>query len=74
MDVFDFAKSGFVEVFLVSMLSHVMDYIGGKIHLILNFVGNVSSARDGQSLLGRLAYQAVIRRQITPDIVIAICP
>ena len=74
MDVFDFAKSGFVEVFLVSMLSHVMDYIGGEIHLILNFVGNVSAARDGQSLLGCLAYQAVIRRQITPDILLAICP
>ena len=74
MDLFDFAKSGFVEVFLVSMLSHVMDYIGGKIHLILNFVGNVSAARDGQSLLGCLAYQAVIRRQITPDILLAICP
>ena len=74
MDVFDFAKSGFVKVFLVSMLSHVMDYIGGEIHLILNFVGNVSAARDGQSLLGCLAYQAVIRRQITPDILLAICP
>ena len=45
--------------------------------MILNFVGNVSAARDGQSLLGGLAYQAVILRQdtgqITPDILIKIC-
>ena len=72
--MFGFVKSGFVKVFLFSMLSHVMDCIGGEIHLILNFVGNVSAARDGQSLLRRLAYQAVIQRQITADILITICP
>ena len=44
--------------------------------MILNFVGNVSAARDGQSLQGGLAYQAVIPRQdgqIAPDIQIKIC-
>ena len=56
--MFDFDKSGFVEVFPGSMLSLVMDY-WGRDSLDLEFSWEcVCSSTDGQSLLARLAYQA----------------